>query len=142
MAGIFDKVVVGLNKGVSTVSEGSKLIIEKAKLNTQIQETEKQRAEIFRTMGNLIYNLQKNGEIHVEQCEKMCNEIGKIDQHLAELHKQLQMYESSRMQEQFYAPQSGIPPEEGITCGQCGFVNSKAAKFCARCGKPLEIQEK
>jgi sec-independent protein translocase protein TatA len=28
---------------------------------------------------------------------------------------------------------------DAIFCGQCGSRNSRAAKFCASCGKPLEI---
>lgn len=28
---------------------------------------------------------------------------------------------------------------DGIFCGECGTRNPRAAKFCASCGKPLEV---
>ena len=41
MAKFFDDLVAGVSKGVNKVSEGSKLMVEKANLNTQIREKEK-----------------------------------------------------------------------------------------------------
>ena len=37
-------------------------------------------------------------------------------------------------------PQGGVGAvSDGIFCGECGGRNSRGAKFCASCGKPLEI---
>ena len=56
MAGLFDKVVVGLNKGVNSVSEGSKSLIEKAKINTQIQDIVKENNQLLKEMFQVFLN--------------------------------------------------------------------------------------
>lgn len=138
MAGFFDKVVVGLNKGVNTVSEGSKLIVEKANLSTQIKDIERDKNRLLQNMGTLIYNLHASGEIKVEQCLGMCNEISAMDQKLIALQQQLQALETPKPQYTQYT-QTIVPPAAsagGVVCG-CGFVNKAGAKFCAHCGKQL-----
>ena len=43
MAEFFDKVLSGINKGVNTVSENSKIMVEKANLNTAKRNAENSR---------------------------------------------------------------------------------------------------
>lgn len=139
MAGFFDKVVVGLNKGVNSVSEGSKLIVEKANLNTQIKNIEKEKNILLQNMGTLVYNLHMSGEISVEQCSGMCSEVAAMDHKIMEMQQQLQTFEAQKVQAPQYA-QTMTPPsapvEDGVPCG-CGFVNKPGAKFCAQCGSQL-----
>jgi len=138
MAGFFDKVVEGLNKGVSTVSEGSKLLMEKANLNTQIKDVERDKNRLLQNMGTLVYNLHASGEIKIEQCVGMCSEVTAMDQKIIALQQQLQALEVPKTQPMQYA-QTVVPSEtvaNGATC-ECGFVNNEGAKFCAKCGKQM-----
>lgn len=139
MAGFFDKVVEGLNKGVNTVSEGSKLIVEKANLNTQIKDTEREKNRLLQNMGTLVYNLQASGEISVEQCIGMCNEIAVKDRKIIELQGQLQALEAVKIQTVQYTTQTVAPTDinaNGVIC-ECGFINKEGSKFCAKCGKQV-----
>ncbi|MCD8181229.1 MAG: DUF4315 family protein [Firmicutes bacterium] len=141
MAGFFDKVVVGLNKGVNTVSEGSKFIVEKANLNTQIKDIEKEKNKLLQNMGILVYNLQASGEISIEQCAGICSEVEARDRKIIELQERLKELEAAKTQTVQYT-QTVVPTEvntNGITC-KCGFVNKEGAKFCAGCGQPLTEQ--
>lgn len=138
MAGFFDKVVEGLNKGVSTVSEGSKLLMEKANLNTQIKDVERDKNRLLQNMGTLVYNLHASGEIKIEQCVGMCSEVTAMDQKIIALQQQLQALEVPKTQPMQYA-QTVVPSEpvaNGVTC-ECGFANNEGAKFCAKCGKQI-----
>lgn len=137
MAGIFDKVVVGLNKGVNTVSEGSKSLIEKAKINTQIQDCEQKKSNLFQTMGTLVYNLQSQNEIHIGQCEKICDEITSINTYLSELQRQLQTFEMPHGYDDSYFDSDSMVEKGGIVCDSCGFMNKSVARFCAKCGKKI-----
>lgn len=138
MAGFFDKVVDGLNKGVTTVSEGSKLLVEKANLNTQIREAEKEKSRLLQNMGTLVYNLHASSEIEIEQCLGMCNEVWTMDQKITGLQQQLQALEAPKTQSVQYTQTvtSSEPIANGVTC-ECGFVNNEGAKFCAKCGKQI-----
>lgn len=137
MAGFLDKVVVGINKGVNSVSEGSKNLVEKAKLNVQIQETEAERNNIIQNMGNLIYNLHVSGELQIEQCVPMCGEISALNQKIADLQEQIRVIEASKAQPAAYQPQpAAAPVNTGAVC-QCGFRNKEGAKFCSKCGSQL-----
>ncbi len=129
--GIFDKVVVGLNKGVNTVSEGSKFIVEKARINTEIQNAEREKNSLFLDMGKLVYQLQESGEIHLEKCDPLCVQIGEKERQMENLRLQLQALEAQKSQQ----GQVNIPPN-GIQC-TCGYVNSEGSRFCAKCGRQL-----
>lgn len=138
MAGFFDKVVEGLNKGVSTVSEGSKLLMEKANLNTQIKDVERDKNRLLQNMGTLVYNLHASGEIKIEQCVGMCSEVTAMDQKIIALQQQLQALEVPKTQPMQYA--QTVAPSETVANGaacECGFVNNVGAKFCAKCGKQM-----
>ena len=136
MAGWLDGVVGGIAKGVDSAKEGSKLFVEKAKINTQIQDVEKEKNQLIMNMGNLVYNLQSSGEISIEQCVGICESITQLNQQIAGLREQLKALEAPKPQ--YYGGQNVQQPviENGVTC-QCGFVNKENAKFCAKCGQPL-----
>lgn len=98
MARFFDKVVLGLNKGVNTISEGSKIIVEKANLNACIREAEKEKSDLLQNMGALVYNLQVSGEIRIKQCEEICNEIPEIEKKIEAMQQKLQSLEMPKYQ--------------------------------------------
>ena len=138
MAGLFDKVVVGINKGLNAVSEGSKLVIEKAQINAQISDKEKEISQLFNNIGMLVYNLQSKGEINIEQCADMCNELTKVKGSISELQQQLRLLEAQKPQTSTYDMQNenGQQSNNGVTCN-CGYTNKVGAKFCANCGQGL-----
>ena len=43
---------MGINRGISTVSENSKIMIEKAQVNTAMQDIEKGRSALTGTWGS------------------------------------------------------------------------------------------
>ena len=129
MAGFLDKVVVGLNKGVNAVSEGSKLIVEKATLNTQIQNAEKEKGKLLQNLGTLVYNLISNGEIELEQCSGLYDQIAGYNREISEFQQQLQALETAKTQQ--------TQQPDGVQC-QCGHMNKAGAKFCSKCGQSLQ----
>ncbi len=99
MAGIFDKVVGELQKGVNSVSESSKFYVEKARLNTQIQNIEKERKQRIEGLGIMVYNMHSNGGIDIEQCGKACEEIDQMGLKINEIQGQLIALENERAQQ-------------------------------------------
>ena len=135
MAGWLDGIVGGIAKGVDSAKEGSKLFVEKAKINSQIQDVVNEKNQLIMNMGSLVYNLQSNGEISIEQCVGICESITQLNQQVADLQEQLKALDAPKTQ--YYGGQSMQQSiENGVRC-QCGAINKEAAKFCSKCGQPL-----
>lgn len=132
MANFFDKLVVGVNKGVSSVSEGSKVLVERAKLNTQLQEVEKKKSSLMGNLGLLVYNLYKSGQVTIDQCAGVYGEIDKCAEEIEGLQKAI----NELSQEKAVNVQAAADDPNGKVCS-CGKVNKLGAKFCAGCGSPL-----
>jgi seryl-tRNA synthetase len=133
MAGFFDKMVVGLNKGVNAVSEGSKYILEKSQINIQLQNVEKEKNSLATNIGNIVYDLYASGEIEIPQCEELLNNITTLNKKKNELNNQLKVIE----EQMAHNAQSSNVPINGIKCS-CGNINKQGTKFCTNCGKPIE----
>lgn len=134
MADFLDKVLVGINKGVNTVSENSKLIVEKARLNTQLKEVEEKKLKLARQLGILAYNMQTKEEIEVEQFQGICDEITMYNGEVEKLKIEINSLEGSKT---VHIIDSTVNSADGIRCS-CGTVNKQGSKFCATCGNKLE----
>ena len=126
MADIFDKMIMGINKGVKTVESGSKLMLEKAKLNTAIGDLEKEKKQIAEQLGAQVYNLYKTGDLVHPDLESFCIQI---DQKIAAIRENRSKLE---------ALDNRQPSQESTAvCGRCGAQNPQKAKFCSHCGAAL-----
>ena len=134
MASFLDKVVYGINKGVSTVSEGSKTLAEKAKLNLQIQEAEKEKNKMLQNIGTLIYNLHQSGEVQVEQSTGMCNEVTAFNQKIADLQEKLKTLDLAK---EAAGTSYASANSDGAACSRCGALIKEGSKFCSGCGQPV-----
>lgn len=126
----FDKVMVGINKGVSSVSENSKLFVEKTKINSEIKEKENVKNKTAAQLGLMVYAMQKRSEIHYEQFDEMCAEIDNLTNDIEALKVKLMNLQSEGEKE----------TAVGVQC-KCGHYNKTGAKFCAKCGSDLSTQQ-
>ncbi len=133
MASFLDNVVAGISQGINSVSEGSKNFVGKAKMNTQIQNLEREKNVIFQNIGALVYNLQTKGEVNIEQIGAMCEQIGALNNQIESLNSQIRMLEAQK------APAQPAGAVSGIQC-ECGAINRPEAKFCSKCGRPINAQ--
>ena len=136
MADFFDKMKTSINKGVATVSTGSKTMIEKTKQNSIIKSLEDEKSELCRILGNKVFTIctqNVDGDIPREEVQSFCDEIVKRNAQIEECKKRIQELDAELNQVRgTAAPQNG----PGIVCS-CGCVNSAESKFCMRCGKAL-----
>lgn len=130
MADFFDKVLVGINKGVSSVSEGSKNMMEKAKINTSISDAEKEKKRIAEQLGIIVYDLHQNGEVLPEAVLAFCDQITEINNQIATLRQKLTAMEMPKE-----TPTSA--PAAGGFCPNCGSPVREGAKFCGKCGNAM-----
>lgn len=141
MAGFLDKVVVSLNKGVNAVREGLKCFVEKATINSEIQDAEKEKNKLLLNMGELVFNLMTSENIKLEQCNGMYSEITSYNEKITELKQKLQTLDSAKVQQpQYSQSETQAVSIDGIQC-QCGRINKEGAKFCSKCGHMIQNQE-
>lgn len=96
MANFFDKLTSELNKGVASVSESSRLILEKANINTQIKNSHKEKTQLLEDIGTIVYNLYTRGKITIESCEAMFDSVTKIDERIDKLQERIEELETSK----------------------------------------------
>ena len=130
MAEFFDKVLSGINKGVNTVSENSKIMVEKANLNTAKRNAENSRNVLYRQLGALVYNLRADGKIDAPEIEGLYNAITESTKNIEELEEKIRALDSNRQG----ASAPNAPIQNGVACGSCGHVNEAGSNFCAECG--------
>ncbi len=134
MADFFDKMLVGINKGVNSVSEGSKNMMEKAKINTSISDAEKEKLKIAEQLGIQAYALQQSGVELPEALIPFCEQITARNQMIADLKKRLAEIDAPK--ETASIPMATANPV-GSYCPDCGSPCNVGAKFCPKCGKAL-----
>ena len=121
MADIFDKLFDGLNKGVTTVGANSKAMIEKAKVNSVIENLEREKKQSIELLGMKTYELYMSGsEISRDGIANFANEVTKRLHLIAEQQEQLKRIGN------VYSP----------VC-KCGHINTQGSRFCAGCGGAL-----
>jgi len=132
MAGIFDKVVDGLNKGVATVGANSKAMMEKAQVKTAIKNLEVERKELAELLGMRVYETYiETNEVTVDKSvENFIAEIGKRLDGI-----ELQQAEMKRIEDELNLI-TGSKSAGEPSCA-CGHAVNADAKFCAKCGNAL-----
>ncbi len=137
MADFMDKLKTGFNKGVATVSTGSKNMVEKTKINTAIKNLEAEIKELSSVMGIKLYNYcaqNTEGDIPREEFASFCNEISLRNEYIKQY--QAKIVALDQEMELVKGNSSIISGNGGLTCS-CGTINAPDAKFCASCGAPL-----
>ncbi len=135
MSDFLDGMLVKFNKQVNKLGESSKLIMERAQVNTQINELEQKKYNLIQQLGTLAYNLQVQNEISVENFQEICDEIIGYEKQIEECNMNLKNMER---REKGATEMNNIAMEDGIRCADCGFVNRTESKFCAKCGNKLQ----
>ncbi len=134
MADFFGKMKDTLNKGVATVSTGSKTMIEKSKMNSCIKTLEDEIKQLSEIMGMKLYNYcatNPDGDIPRAEFVSFCSEISNRNEQIKQYRAKIAELDAE-MNQVTGSTVSNVP----VTCS-CGQVNSPGAKFCAKCGKQL-----
>lgn len=135
MADFFDKVVSGFNKGVATVSTGSKTMIEKTKINALIKNLEDEKKQLAEIIGVKVYQMymaNPENDIPMAEVVEVCQQILNRNQQIEEQNKKIAELDAEMEQ----VKGSGGAINVSVTC-QCGHPNAAGAKFCAKCGNKL-----
>jgi len=144
MAGVFDKLIAGVNKGVTTVGANSKALIEKTKHNTAISALENERDKFLKSLGQQIYDKYRADDSATfdDVVVGTISEIGRCNETIARHRDEIKRIDEEVKRVLAEADEaaavasasSASSSESGCTCG---FENPLNSKFCAKCGKSL-----
>lgn len=134
MADFFEKMKDGFNKGVATVSTGSKTVLEKTKLNSIIKSLEDEKVQLAAILGNKVFAYcQENAEGDIPRTEvvDICGQIENRNVQIEEHKKRIEELDAEMNQVM------GTGATNVSTTCSCGHVNKAGAKFCVKCGNKL-----
>lgn len=135
MADIFDKMKAGINKGVATISTGSKTVVEKTKINSIIHNLDEEKKRLCEMMGIKIFEFCAENPGTDFPCEEMgsfCAQIVQCNLQIEEQKKKL-----AELDIEMNRVLGTQTLQEGKVC-KCGYTNINGARFCAKCGSSLE----
>lgn len=137
MSDFFERMKEGFNRGVATVSAGSKTMIEKTKINVAIKNLEDEKNQLIETLGNNVYAFYTENEgwdIPRTEVAGICKEIIMREEQIKINKKKIEILEEEMSQ---IRNGSNSNTNTDTKC-QCGYINSDEAKFCMKCGSKLK----
>jgi len=139
MAVIFDKLAGGINRVISSASASSKAAVEKARINSEISNLEKECKQLIQLMGNKVCDL------FIENNSQLGDSItidADTNNFLSEISKRRELVTRHREQleriEEELRMASSAPKSGSNIVFSCGHENAIGAKFCVICGNPQD----
>ena len=132
MADFLGKVMDSMNKGIATMSTGSKTMVEKSKLNSIIRSLEDEKRQLAEITGNKVIAYcyaNPQGDIPRSEIASIFNEIVSRNEQIAAHQQRIAELDTEMDQVRGGGNLGGFCP--------CGHENAPTAKFCARCGNKL-----
>lgn len=123
MSDIQDKFQKGLSSFQHGLKKGKDKVVTSQKimsLKFKISELEKEKENLFTSLGITTYRKMSGEEVQYEDLEKLAENIKEIDCEIDDLQKQIEEKSQSIKS----------------TC-ECGAEISSQDKFCKNCGKPI-----
>ena len=128
MPDIFDMIASKVNKGIAAVSESSKVIVKKTRLNSDISRFENERKQLLQQLGQVIYDMKKDGA-PIADNDTISGIVTELDSRIVL---------AAKLQEQLR--RLGDPPqiiEDAMPPCSCGKTNPLGVKFCGECGSKI-----
>ena len=97
MMQFFEKLSKWIGEGFSIIKAYSRNILERVNINTKIKNIDNEKNRIFQNIGTIVYNLHINGEIELESCNTMFDQIADIDKQIISLQKRVKEIESDNV---------------------------------------------
>jgi hypothetical protein len=131
MADFFEKLAENLDKGIKTVSAKGKQFLETHQLNSDLSEVKNRIRVKYQRLGEKVYEMNNQGAINPEELKPEMEVISEDYKLVAELEAAIKEAESRAVAE--------VEGCAASTCPKCNASNLQGAKFCAKCGEPLEV---
>lgn len=124
--GILDNVTAAVNRGTAAAGRSA----DKLKLNTRINELNKQRQGLAAQLGASLYDATQDDAGLREGREALYDGIAAIDAEREDCKRQIAALEEQAQQ--------AASAASGFTCAVCGAHMGGTDLFCSGCGSPVD----
>jgi hypothetical protein len=136
MADLFDKLMQGLNKGITTASVKSKELLDASRLKSQISECERQKKDALAELGTTVCAMLDGGRVEEDVLRTARLAIAEFDEQINERHQELARIHAKAQQALAGTQPAVETVSQASTCA-CGAPIVEGAKFCASCGRTI-----
>ena len=126
-----------ITKGITTLNMKTNNFVEQNKSKTYIATLEEEIQDLQRTIGEVLYQNWKAGDIKFEDVERYLTSISEKEELI---QKQQDYIKELQLQEQqvLGTENQGNGADKNVKyCSMCGAQNRTDYKFCVKCGKEL-----
>ncbi|SRR6056297_586292 len=134
MSDFFGKLKKGLDKGVDKASKKSAELAGKTKLQTQIMSLKNDKKNEINELGNLTYQMMKEGNLDEEILNAKFEKIIEIEDEILEKEEKKENISNEIEKEEEAEEIEEAEEVSEIVCPNCGEKNTPEAKFCTNCG--------
>lgn len=132
MTDFMDKVMQGINKGVTTVGVKSKEVIETSKLKGQISIFERNKKDALEELGNIVYVMFQKNDFDTERIKSKCEYITRFDSQIKDTLEEIKKIQIKS--------QEALGKPRVIKICDCGAEIHEGVRFCTKCGKKVIIE--
>jgi len=130
MTEFLDKIKENIGKGLATVTVASKELIETSRLKGEIAAARRRRRELIEELGSVVFVMASRDELDMERVREKCRAVAGLDARIGEMEESVRNLHLKS--EEILGKRRAPPP-----CS-CGADIPDGAKFCGKCGKPVE----
>lgn len=126
-----------INKGITMVTVKTGSSVEKAKLNTHIENVEAEIDQLKRNLGDKAYVLWETGNLKLEELEEDFRCIQEKKAMREALSKQID--EINRETDSILGKKDNSTPQNqgAYYCSNCGCRYEQKINFCVKCGNKI-----
>ncbi len=117
---LFDELLSKITKTTKTAVKKSNELMEVAKTNIAIRETQDEINLILNEIGRELYKAYKEGSVFTDELDSKFEKIDEFEKKISDLKEKLAILKKVKI------------------CTNCDAENDELALFCSKCGKNIE----
>lgn len=134
----WENITSSFKKGVSFIEHKSKEILTVTQLGSELSRLNKEKAAKVQELGEMVYQLGKEGKLSNEAIEEILKAITDYDRKIEEKKEEIEKARKAAEEEEKVKEE-----EKDGSCRQkpetdCGHEIPEGAKFCPICGRKIE----
>jgi len=132
---LFNKLKIGINKGLRIVNVRSKEAYVTLKYKNDIQGKNRYKKKLIEELGNTVFRTFKHkGSLNEDGIKSKCASIVEVETEIEDMHEQIRLVHENA-QKELGKLKAITKPESAPKCSECGAEIAEGSDTCPVCGK-------